>query len=198
MGYLSGKVALVTGAGCGLGAACAHIFAREGAKVVIADLNPEDGEATAKAIRDSGGEAIFVAADVGKSTDVQRMVKTAVDSFGGLDCAVNNAVCNIGRNPLADIEQADWERAHGQRREPRLHPHRNVRAHADDDGRCAELARRPRSARGAVHGVRPASRFVHALRSAAGYRHIGDVHRQRYRISSMARITGSMAARCNR
>ena len=111
MQQLVGKVALVTGAGRGLGQACANLFAREGAKVVIADLNREDGEAAAKAIRDDGGHAIFVDADVSKSADIRRMVGAAVETFGGLDCAVNNAVCNIGRTPLADIEEADWARA---------------------------------------------------------------------------------------
>jgi NAD(P)-dependent dehydrogenase (short-subunit alcohol dehydrogenase family) len=108
---LEGKVALVTGSGRGLGRACARIFAREGAKVVVVDLNRADGEETVQLIADGGGEALFVAADVGKSADIQRMVGTAVEAFGGLDCAINNAVCNIGRTPLADITEADWDRA---------------------------------------------------------------------------------------
>lgn len=111
MAQLTGKVALVTGSGRGLGRACAQIFAREGASVVVADLNPIDGAETVKLIEDSGGKAVFVQADVGKSADIQHMVRTAVDTFGGLDCAVNNAVCNIGRTPLADITEEDWARA---------------------------------------------------------------------------------------
>lgn len=111
MGALDNKVALVTGAGRGLGRACAQIFAREGAKVVIVDINDENGEDAAAAIKAAGGEAIYVRADVGKSEDIQAMVKAAVDTFGGLDCAINNAVLNIGRTPLADITDEDWDRA---------------------------------------------------------------------------------------
>ena len=108
---LAGKVALVTGSGRGLGRACARTFAREGAKVVVVDLNQGDGDETVRLIREAGGEAIFVAADVGQSADIQRMVDTAVATYGGLDCAINNAVCNIGRTPLADIAEDDWDRA---------------------------------------------------------------------------------------
>ncbi|MBW8754360.1 MAG: glucose 1-dehydrogenase [Sphingomonadales bacterium] len=108
---LAGKVALVTGAGRGLGRACATIFAREGARVVAAEINPETGEDTARAIRDSGGEAISVRADVSQSADIEAMVRAAVDSFGGLDCAVNNAVLDIRRTPLAEIDEEDWDRA---------------------------------------------------------------------------------------
>jgi len=111
MGLLDSKVALVTGSGRGLGRACAQIFAREGAKVVVVDINGENGEETVSLIKDAGGEAIFVRADVAKSADIQAMVRAAVDTFGGLDCAINNAVLNIGRSPLADISEEDWDRA---------------------------------------------------------------------------------------
>jgi len=104
---LEGKVALVTGSGRGLGRACAAIFAREGASVVVIDLNPVDGAETVALIEGAGGKAVFVEADVSKSADIQRMVRMAVEAFGGLDCAVNNAVCNIGRAPLAEISLAD-------------------------------------------------------------------------------------------
>lgn len=111
MATLAGKVALVTGAGRGLGRACTQIFAREGAKIVIAEIDAASGEETARLIRQSGGEAISVEADISKSADVQRMVQTAVDTYGGLDCAVNNAVFNIGRHPLAEISEEDWNRS---------------------------------------------------------------------------------------
>jgi NAD(P)-dependent dehydrogenase (short-subunit alcohol dehydrogenase family) len=111
MGALDGKVALITGSGSGLGRACARIFAREGARVVVADIRPEGGEETVELIRQAGGDAMFVAADVARSSDVQAMVRAAVDGYGGLDCAVNNAVFFYGRTPLADIPDEDWEKA---------------------------------------------------------------------------------------
>jgi NAD(P)-dependent dehydrogenase (short-subunit alcohol dehydrogenase family) len=110
MGQLDGKVALVTGAGRGLGRACARIFAREGARVVVVDINGENGEESVNLIKERGGEATFVSADVSRSADVQTMVRLAVDKYGGLDCAVNNAVLNIGRCALADLSEDDWNR----------------------------------------------------------------------------------------
>jgi NAD(P)-dependent dehydrogenase (short-subunit alcohol dehydrogenase family) len=111
MGRLDGKVALVTGAGSGLGRACARLFAREGARVVVADIRPDSGHETVELIAAGGGEAVFAQADVSKPEDVQAMVRTAVEAFGGLDCAVNNAVFFYGRVPLADIPDEDWQKA---------------------------------------------------------------------------------------
>jgi NAD(P)-dependent dehydrogenase (short-subunit alcohol dehydrogenase family) len=111
MAALEGKVALVTGAGRGLGRACAQTFAREGAKVVVVDIRPEGAEETVQLIKDAGGEATAVTADVAQSAQIQAMVRAAVETYGGLDCAINNAVFNIGRSPLADITDEDWDRA---------------------------------------------------------------------------------------
>jgi len=111
MGTLDGKVALVTGAGSGLGRVSAQIFAREGAQVVIVDIKRDGGEETVRLIKDAGSEAIFVEADVSSSSDVQAMVRAAVDTYGGLDCAVNNAVLSTGAHPLAEITEEDWNRA---------------------------------------------------------------------------------------
>ncbi len=111
MGSLEGKVALVTGAAQGLGRESARIFAREGARVVVVDIKRESGEETAKQIREAGGEATFVAADVSIAADVQAMVQTAVDTYGSLDCALNNAVIDVGHNFLAEIPDEDWHRS---------------------------------------------------------------------------------------
>ena len=111
MGTFENKVALVTGAGRGLGRACAQTFAREGAKVVVATRTPENGAETVRIIREAGGEAVFVRTDVSQPDDVQNMVRMALDTFGGLDCAINNAWHDIGFGKLADVSDSDWERA---------------------------------------------------------------------------------------
>ena len=90
-GTVQGKVALVTGAAGGIGRAAAQIFAREGAKVVISDLQEAAGVETVKLIRDAGGDATFVRCDVSKSADVEALVKATVAKYGRLDCAYNNA-----------------------------------------------------------------------------------------------------------
>ncbi|HLT02735.1 MAG TPA: SDR family NAD(P)-dependent oxidoreductase [Geminicoccaceae bacterium] len=91
MGRLEGKVALITGGGGGIGRAAAQLFAREGAKVVIAEVGREAGEASAAAIREKGGEALFVATDVSRPEQVEAAVRAAVDAYGGLHVLYNNA-----------------------------------------------------------------------------------------------------------
>ena len=88
---LEGKIALVTGAGSGIGRVSALTFAREGATVVCADLNSEAGEATAASIREAGGKAEFAAADVSDDAQVQALISRIVKTHGRLDCAYNNA-----------------------------------------------------------------------------------------------------------
>ena len=87
----TGKVALITGGANGIGRATAHAFARAGAKLVLVDRDQAAGEGAAGAIRQQGGEARFVAADVTKSADVQGYVKAALDAYGRIDCFFNNA-----------------------------------------------------------------------------------------------------------
>src|ERR1700710_1067968 len=87
----NGKVALITGAGNGIGRASALGFASRGAKVVIVDRDQAAGEATAGILRQQGGEAFFVAADVTRSADVQNYVKIALEKYGSIDCFHNNA-----------------------------------------------------------------------------------------------------------
>src|SRR5215467_6446310 len=85
------KVAIVTGGASGIGRVAALAFAREGASVVIGDINTEGCESTVSAIKEMGGEASYIAADVRKSSDVQSLVAAAVRQYGGLDYAFNNA-----------------------------------------------------------------------------------------------------------
>jgi NAD(P)-dependent dehydrogenase (short-subunit alcohol dehydrogenase family) len=90
-GRVENKVALMTGGGSGIGRATALLFAREGAKVLVADYNAEGGERTVKTIRDAGGMAIFHAADVSNPQDVDGLMHKIVETYGRLDCAFNNA-----------------------------------------------------------------------------------------------------------
>ena len=107
---MDGKVALVTGASSGIGRATAIALAREGAKVVVADVLDEKAKETVDLIKRAGGDARFVKTDVSKSADVQALVKTAVDSFGRLDAAVNNAGIEGETAPTADCSEENWER----------------------------------------------------------------------------------------
>ena len=109
MGALEGKVALVTGAAMGIGRASAQVFAREGASVVVADIDDEGGRETVDLIAATGGRASFVHADVSVKAEVYAMVEHAVDTYGGLDCAHNNAGVAAPMVPLADYPDDGWD-----------------------------------------------------------------------------------------
>ncbi len=114
MKNFAGKVVLVTGGSSGLGEATAFKFAQEGAKVVIAARRAEQSAQVVQRIIDSGGEAHFVQADVSRAADVEHMVKAAVEKFGRLDCAVNNAGISGPRlTQMADITEAQWDEVMG-------------------------------------------------------------------------------------
>lgn len=110
MNGLLGKTAVVTGAGSGIGRASAQRFAEEGANVVIADIVEETGRETVDLIEDAGGEATFVAVDVSDAESVERMVDVAVDTYGSLDFAHNNAGILTGFVEMADIEEGQWDK----------------------------------------------------------------------------------------
>lgn len=110
MENLKGKVALVTGGSSGIGRATALAFAKAGAKVVVANRRPETGEETVSMIRQSGGEAMFVKTDVSKASDVEELVRAAVQTYGRVDCALNNAATDDGFGPrLADLSEQDFD-----------------------------------------------------------------------------------------
>ena len=105
---LKNKVALVTGASSGIGRAIALVWAREGAKVVVSDINTAAGEETAALVRAQGGDALFVAADVGKPEDGRTLVQQAVARYGRLDVACNNAGIGGPSAPVADYPLDGW------------------------------------------------------------------------------------------
>jgi NAD(P)-dependent dehydrogenase (short-subunit alcohol dehydrogenase family) len=105
-----GKVALVTGAASGIGRAAALLLAREGARVVVADVDDAGGDATCRLVADTGGQASFVHADVGDAASVRALVETAVGRYGRLDCAFNNAGIASPFAPLADFTEDAWDR----------------------------------------------------------------------------------------
>ncbi|MCH8298597.1 MAG: SDR family oxidoreductase [Chloroflexi bacterium] len=110
-GNLDGKTTLVTGGGSGIGRATSLAYAREGARVVVVDVNVEGGEETVQQIKEAGGEAILVHADVAKPEDTQAMVAQAVEAFGSLDCAFNNAgISGRERWLTAEYPEEEWDR----------------------------------------------------------------------------------------
>jgi NAD(P)-dependent dehydrogenase (short-subunit alcohol dehydrogenase family) len=109
-GQFTGKVAIVTGGSSGMGRAAALAFEREGANVVVADTNVQDGEETVRRFKDSGAEALFVPADVSQATAVEALVNTTIATYGRLDYAFNNAGINEEHGPLTDCTEAEWDR----------------------------------------------------------------------------------------
>lgn len=107
-GMVEGKVALVTGAGSGIGRAAALVFAREGASVLVADRDADGGKETVELVGAAGGTADFHQVDVTDDAQVRDMVAAAVARFGGLDCAHNNAGITQAPTPLHEITDDAW------------------------------------------------------------------------------------------
>ena len=110
-GSLENKVALVTGAASGIGRASSLILAREGAKMVVSDIDASGAEETLSLIKERGGDGVFVHADVSKSNDVQELISRAVSTYGRLDCAYNNAgIEGYMSGRLHEYPEEAWDR----------------------------------------------------------------------------------------
>lgn len=109
----SGKTVLVTGAGSGIGRAAAVAFSAEGANVVACDVDDAGGEATVASLRKNGADAEFVHVDVSRAADCAAMVERALSRFGRLDVAFNNAGINLAVAPIAEVDEAQWQRIVG-------------------------------------------------------------------------------------
>jgi NAD(P)-dependent dehydrogenase (short-subunit alcohol dehydrogenase family) len=107
---LTGKVAVVTGASRGIGAALAEGFAAAGARVVLASRKMEDLEAAAAGIREAGGEALAVACHTGRASDVEALAVRAEEAFGGIDILVNNAATSPHFGPLLSASETQWDK----------------------------------------------------------------------------------------
>ncbi len=107
---LQNKVAIVTGAGSGMGEAIALLYAQEGAKVVVADINASAVDRVVAQIKDNGGTAAGVVVNVSKKEDIEAMIQTAVSSFGSLDILVNNAGIMDNFTPVGDVTDELWDR----------------------------------------------------------------------------------------
>ena len=107
---LKDKVAIVTGGGSGFGEGIARRFAAEGASIVVNDINEAGGKRVSGSIVQEGGKAIFVRADVAKSSDVKTMVKTALDAYGRLDVMVNNAGFTHKNQPMLNVTEDVYDR----------------------------------------------------------------------------------------
>lgn len=107
---LNDKVAIVTGAAMGMGEATAKLFAKAGAKVIVADYNEEEGQKRVEEIKADGGEAAFVKVDVSDEDQVKAMVEKTVEIYGRLDCAVNNAAITPDDKPIAEMDMDYYDR----------------------------------------------------------------------------------------
>lgn len=110
---LKNKVAIITGAASGIGESTALLFAKEGAKLILTDINSEKGERLVEAIKNDGGEAVFLKADVSLPEASEETVELALEKFGKLDIAVNNAGIGGATVPVGEYEPDEWNRVLG-------------------------------------------------------------------------------------
>lgn len=109
-GLVEGKVALVTGGGSGIGRQACLVFAREGAKVVVSDVAVAGGEETVNLIKQAGGEATFIKANVSQEAEVEALIAKTAETYGRLDCAYNNAGIAGRTARVADDTEENWDR----------------------------------------------------------------------------------------
>jgi 3-oxoacyl-[acyl-carrier protein] reductase len=107
---LSNKVALITGAASGMGRASAVLFAKEGARIEVVDLDSKGGQETVDEIKRNGGEAIFVEADVSKAADAEKMITACVNTYGKIDILFNNAGVPMLPTPTDELAEEVWDR----------------------------------------------------------------------------------------
>jgi len=107
---LTGKVALITGAGSGIGRAMSLLFAHEGARIVAGDINAEGNAETVRKIEEQGGKAVAVRLNVTQAKDVEAAIQATLDHFGALDILCNNAGVGEQRTPITELEEGEWDR----------------------------------------------------------------------------------------
>ena len=110
MRRIENKVAIITGAASGMGKAMALLFAKEGAKVIVSDINQSGVDTVANEIESAGGNALGIVANVGQEEDIQNMIKVTIDHFGAIDILVNNAGIMDNMEPLADVTNDNWNK----------------------------------------------------------------------------------------
>jgi NAD(P)-dependent dehydrogenase (short-subunit alcohol dehydrogenase family) len=113
MGYLEGKVAIVTGAASGIGRSAAQLYAREGAKVVVSDVDEDGSAETVRLIEEDGGTAVFIHADVSDAAACEALVRGTVERYGRLDCACNNAGISGDASTTSGYPLDAWDRVIG-------------------------------------------------------------------------------------
>ncbi len=113
MAMFTGKVALVTGGASGIGRSTAELFAREGARVVVSDVDEKGGQETVRLVKSKSGDALFVKADVSRPEDCEAMIRKTIDAYKRLDFACNNAGIGGEQNMTADLSIAGWQKTIG-------------------------------------------------------------------------------------